>query len=620
MRRFIATLPGKVISNVVALSLVLPYMAMGLASKGHAQLRSLPGWAVVNFANKKAPSATDLGAHAAASLGQSLHRTGKYNVESQDNVQRVVDGLGLRQPLPDLQNVLRVANELRVQTIVTGDVAEYRIDRSASGKQARASMRVVCYDVASGLPVNGAAIAASSIVQGSEVADEVLIKDAIAQAAGLAAAQISQQTLPLGTVLNTQTSEVLINSGTRSGFKQGMKVIISRGRQQVGEGTVTEVLPDKATVKINRSDLGIQPGDKVRAIFDVPVFAPAISPTGETIIQRPKAQANTSSLISTMLVMGIVAFLVLGSGGRGGEVISPPVAEAYVDPTLGSTVKITWKPNGYAKGNSQRRLWQVFRNDDPTLVSLTTPGSSYQVLDTPTARTTTWTNLPNSDFNVCNDDNQVTSNATGAILGRPYQYQVQLVFVIPSSDLPGGSSGGTGTTATTGNTGGTAGNNGTNGNTGTATDECFFVSALSPTGLATPLARAGLVGPANNGTMATPQVFTFNSVVNPAFDITVEYQLQVSSSLNFTAATTYKKVLFTRRDTGTLASDPIDLTNDTAVPASVRSAAKLYWRIGARNIMDSPGPARDVLSQDRYVFSPANQLTRPGVPPPPPSN
>jgi hypothetical protein len=592
-------------------------MAMGLAAKGTAQLQSLPGWAVVNFANKKAPGATDLGAHAAASLGQSLHRTGKYNVESPDNVQRVVDGLGLKQPLPDLQNILRVANDLRVQTIVTGDIAEYRIDRSAAGKQARASMRVVCYDVASGLPVNGAAIAASSIVQGSEVADEVLIKDAIAQAAGLAAGQIAQQSLPLGTVLNTQTSEALINSGSRAGFKQGMKIIISRGRQQVGEGFVTEVLPDKSTVKITRSGLGIQPGDKVRAIFDVPALAPAITASGDAIVVRPKTQANTSSLISTMLVMGVVAFLVLGSGGRGGEVITPPIAEAYVDPTLGSTVRISWKPNGYAKGNSQRRLWQLFRSDDTSLVSLTTPGSSLKVLDTVTARNTTWTNLPNSDFSVCNADNQVTSAATGAILGRPYQYQVQLVFVIPSSDLPGGSSGGTGTTANTGGTAGTAGNTGT---TGTATEECFFLSALSPTGLATPLARSGLVAPANNGTLSTPQVFTFNSVVNPAFDITVEYQLQVSSTLGFTAATTYKKLLFTRRDTGTLASDPIDLTNDTAVPASVRSAAKLYWRIGAKNIADSPGPAQDVLSGDRYVFSPANQLTRPGTPPPPPSN
>lgn len=591
-------------------------MAMGLASKGHAQLRSLPGWAVVNFANKKAPSATDLGAHAAASLGLSLHSTNKYNVESQDNVQRVVESLGLRQPLPDLQNVLRVANGLRVQTIVTGELAEYRIDRSAAGKQARASMRVVCYDVASGLPVNGAAIAASSIVQGSEVADEVLIKDAIAQAAGLAAGQISQQTLPLGTVLNTQTEEALINSGSRAGFKQGMRVIISRGRQQVGQALVTEVLPDKSTLKITRSDLGIQPGDKVRAIFEVPEVAPAITLDGRTIVQKPKAQANTSSLISTMLVMGVVAFLVLGSGGRGGEVISPPVAEAYVDPTLGSTVKITWKPNGYAKGNSQRRQWQLYRSDDLSIVSLTTPGSSYQVLDTTTARTTNWTQLPNSDFNVCNDDNQVTSAATAAILGRPYQYHVQLVFVIPSSDLPGGSSGGTATTGTTATNGNTA----TNGTTGAATDECFFVSALSPTGLATPLARSGLVSPPNNGTLATPQVFTFNSVVNPAFDITVEYQLQVSSTLGFTAATTYKKVLFTRRDTGTLGSDPIDLTNDTAVPASVRSAAILYWRIGAKNVMDSPGPAMDVLSRDRYIFSPANQLKRPGVPPPPPSN
>lgn len=590
---------------------------MGMAAKGHAQLRSLPGWAVVNFANKKAPGATDLGAHAAAAVGQSLFRTGKYNVEPADNVQRVVEGLGLKQPLPDLQNILRVANDLRVQTIVSGDVVEYRVDRSAAGKQARASIRVVAYDVASGLPVNGAAVAASSIVQGSEVADEVLIKDAISQAAGLAVGQIAQQNLPLGTVLNTQTSEALINSGTRQGFKLGMKVIITRGRQQVAEGFVNDVLPDKSTIKVTRSDLGIAPGDKVRAIFDVPVIVPAFSANGDPVVEKPKAQANTSSLISTMLVLGLVAFLAVGSGGRGGEVVTAPVAEAYVDPTLGSTVQITWRPNGYAKGNSQRRQWQLYRSDDLSLVSLVVPGSALKALDTVTARTTTWTNLPNSDFSVCNANNQVTSNANGAVLGRPYQYQVQLVFVLASTDLPSSAGGTTTNTAGNNNTANTAGNN----NTGTATSECFFVSALSPTGLATPLARPGLVSPANNGSLQTPQEFRFQSVVNPAFEIFVEYQIQVSSTLNFTAASTYKKVLYVRRDTGTLATpDPLDLTNDTAVPAAVRSAAKLYWRIGARNVADNPGPAKDVLSGDRYIFSPANTLVRPGSPPPPPSN
>ena len=118
--------------------------------------------------------------------------------------------------------------------------------------------------------------------------------------------------------------------------------------------------------------------------------------------------------------------------------------------------------------------------------------------------------------------------------------------------------------------------------------------------------------------MSSSQQFTFNSVVNPQYDQTFEYELQISSTLNFTPATTYKKVLFQKRDQGTLASDPVDLTNDTSVPSSVRSASVVYWRIGARNVLDFPGPVKDAFTGDRYIFSTANQLKRPGSPPPPP--
>ena len=124
-------------------------------------------------------------------------------------------------------------------------------------------------------------------MRAGDVADDVLINDALSQAASLAANQISLQTLPSGTVLNTGTSTALVNSGSRSGFKEGMHVIITRGRQQVGSGEVIEVQPDKSTIKITRQDLGFTPGDKVRAIFDVPDIAPGFDPSGNAIVVRP---------------------------------------------------------------------------------------------------------------------------------------------------------------------------------------------------------------------------------------------------------------------------------------------------------------------------------------------
>jgi putative lipoic acid-binding regulatory protein len=132
------------------------------------------------------------------------------------------------------------------------------------------------------------------------------------------------------------------------------------------------------------------------------------------------------------------------------------------------------------------------------------------------------------------------------------------------------------------------------------------------------LARPSLIAPATNATMQFPQSFTFNSV-GSIYDITVEYVIQVSSTLNFAPGTYIQNTLFQRRDTGTLASDPIDL-NDTALPSSIRNASTVYWRIGAKNVVDNPGPRPDSLTGKRYIFSVVNQLRRPAGPPPPPSN
>lgn len=633
-------------------------MLLGLTAKGYAQLKSLPGWAVVDFVNKK--KGTDgkaYGAEAAKAVAGSLSRTGKYDVQTQEAVGRIIEGMGLTQPLPDIQNVLRVANELKVQTIVTGEIADYKIDRSAAGKQARISIRVVCYDVASGLPVNGAAVSASSIVRAGDVAEDVLINDALSQASSLAANQISLQTLPAGTVLNTGTTTALVNSGSRSGFVMGMHVIITRGRQQVGSGEVIEVQPDKSTIKVTRQDLGFQPGDKVRAIFDVPALAPGFSEDGKAVVVRPKSTSSPSGFVTTLLVLGLVAFLV-GGGGHG-DAIAAPISEAYSDPTNGASVKISWKPNGYAKGTSVKQSWQIFRNDLQDTAVRSVSGSNTIALDDTLVRSVTWVVLPSNNFTVCNGLSQ--SSATGIVgltPGRPYQYQVQLVFALSSTDL-GLTGGGTGTTATTstattstattstattsstgtsglsGSTGlsgttttgttGTTGTTATTASTGTTagttgTTLCYFLSDRTPTiGFATPINPPGLVAPATNATMAAQQQFTFNSVVNPQYDQTFEYEIQISSTLNFTKATTFKKVLFQRKDTGTLASDPIDLTNDTSIPSSVRSANLVYWRVGARNVLDNPGPVKDVFTGDRYIFSSANQLVRPGSPPPPPS-
>jgi hypothetical protein len=652
MRRFIASLPGKVLSHVVITALMVPYVALGLATRSVAQIKQLPSWAVADFVDKKGKTA--FGAEAAKAVANSLTKTGKYDVQPQETVARVAEGIGLTQPLAERTNLMAVGRELKVGTIVSGTLVDYRVDKSAAGKQARISMKVVAYDVASQEPVNGAAVSAFSTVRGQDATDESLINDAIAQASSLAVDKINQQSLPTGTILNTGPDIALMNQGSRTGFKEGQEVIISRGREQVATGVVFDLSADKSYVRIKRSFKGHQPGDKVRAIFEVPDITPKWNPDGTPSVARPKSKGVSSNLITTLLVLGLVAFLVGGSGGRGGEILQDVTAEAYSDPTNGPSVRVSWLPNAFAKGNQMRQFWQIFRNDFFDVPVRIAIGGNTQALDNTSAvASVTYSTLSSPpDFTTCVGNSTTTAaNIPGVTPGRPYQYAVSLVFSMAQSDLPGGSSGGGGTTggvttggttgattgattgtttgATTGATTGTTGTTGsttsstaatTGGATGGGNGSCFFLSPRTTSnGYATPLNRPSLIAPASNATLQNPQQFTFLSVVNPLYDVTAEYVIQISSTPNFAPNTYVQRTVFQRRDTGTLATQAIDL-NDTSLPSSILTATTLHWRIGARNVLDSPGPVPDDFTQKRYIFSVVNQLTRPGAPPPPPTN
>jgi hypothetical protein len=155
----------------------------------------------------------------------------------------------LVQPLGDINNILRVASELKVQTVVSGEIAAYRVDKTAAGKQAKVSIRTVCYDVASGLPVNGAAVSAASIVRSGDVSDDVLINDALSQAAASAIDQIGRQNLPVGVVQNVSLNKAYLNSGSQQGFKDGMKDGTTPDKPADGTAAPTLVATEKTDAK-----------------------------------------------------------------------------------------------------------------------------------------------------------------------------------------------------------------------------------------------------------------------------------------------------------------------------------------------------------------------------------
>jgi len=181
VRRFIATLPGRLLGQLLILALLLPTITLALSSRASAQVAVLPSWAVVEFRNLKSPG-TEFGRNAAAAVAGELAKTGQYDVTPQESVQRAIETLGIASPPDVAVNLFRVAQEIRASTVVAGDIVDYRILNVGAGRQAVVQMQVSVYDVASGIRVNGAVVRGQSTIRPGDVTEEALVNDAIAKA------------------------------------------------------------------------------------------------------------------------------------------------------------------------------------------------------------------------------------------------------------------------------------------------------------------------------------------------------------------------------------------------------------------------------------------------------
>ena len=144
MRRILNTLPGRLVCHLVVIALVVPIVSLALMRQAQAQLTSDARWAVVDFADKSKNS-TDFkfGGVAADMLQLELAKSrdtargnDRFDLESRESVSRAVETLGLQVPVTDSTSLMRLAQELRVSKIVTGDVVEWGINDVNGGKQA----------------------------------------------------------------------------------------------------------------------------------------------------------------------------------------------------------------------------------------------------------------------------------------------------------------------------------------------------------------------------------------------------------------------------------------------------------------------------------------------------
>ncbi|MBI5708675.1 MAG: hypothetical protein HZC36_16960 [Armatimonadetes bacterium] len=590
MRRFIKSTLGRAICNVMIMALLLPSFSFFTAGRVVAQLQQAPAWAVVKF-DAKDPA---VGEAAADAVQSALVKIPGIDITPKDSVVRTIASLGLQEPIRDRTSMMRLGEELRAATIVNGQVIGTRITNSGGGKRAEVILRVVVNDVASGLPVNGAAVRGSSSVRTGEAEDMTVLNEALATAATMAVTEIRTKNLPTATVLNTYEATALVNQGTRSGFKVGQELIVNRGRQQVATARVTDVEPDSAMIKIERMYLGVQPGDRVRAIFDVPVPREDFPENGGIkAAQGARKSGKTGDFTTLALVLLGVALLSKSGGFTPANELAAS-ATMYPDFSGSPAVKLTWRKDGWVRGSQTAVQWQVRRSDILGSPVMVVPGDFGFAVDDNVARDISYATFDGiGDTGTCVDSMSTTDvNVAGVTPGRPYTYTIELVYKLLAIDYPG------------------AGND--------ADGYCFFISKqVSAKGIATPLDRPALVSPSPNAVVSTDIPFTFISVVNPTYPITVEYILEISSDPNFPKGKVLVPVApFTRSDTGTLSTGSVSGLLGKLSAKFGTSQTEFYWRVGAKNVADRPGPAADA-SGYKYIFGANRRFTLPSAPPPP---
>jgi len=663
VRQFVKSVTGKVTSAMAIFAMILPTLVlMSLGRPAEAQVANLPSWAIVGFDVKQGLGKAALGDQAAEALINELGKTGRIDVLSAETVNRTAQNLGFVAPITNQTELLRLGQELRVSTIVSGEIINSRVVNTPSGKRGDVIMRVIVWDVASGVQVNGAALSQSSGFRSAETSDDALLQEAVTSGAFAAVSAIERNTLPTATILNTLDSEALINKGSREGFTQGQEVLIIRDRQQVARGKIKTVEPDQAFVQVTQSTKGIQPGDKVRAVFAVPTIENKFSKNGDAKVVKPKRGGNSSALISVVLVLGLIAILGSGSAGSNNSQVTGVTAQAMTKfSAFGQVpaVRVDFKTDFSIQGGS-RYAFQYYRQgiSAPVWYAPAAVAGGLFIEDAGDSGAFDY-------FNFTDDIPQIGSTVdcrgegrTGegggvpVIPGISYIYGVEIIYTQRVTIGGGTGTGGTGTgtggsTGSTGSTGrsvsadldsqyanmlsgrqvGTGGSTtGGSGGTGGTIQTCYRRTSITwDDNVATPLNKAIPSLPTTGFPLAVATKFEANFDPGAAAGQDFECILQFSSNPGFSRASTVNVATWGQKVGGSSGGGSGG-TNTVVTPSSIDPLAyfttqnpelPIYWRIGVRAQRDVPGPVPDAATGERYIFSDSSTFTRPPVPPAP---
>ncbi|MCS7273416.1 MAG: CsgG/HfaB family protein [Fimbriimonadales bacterium] len=579
--------------STIAISVLYPYSAARALAQ---QLVQLPRIAVLDFENKSGYGGASIARAATDAVAGEFQKLRKYEVLARGEVEQQLKDLDLAPPL-DRTGFLRLGRALQVESIVTGEVNV--VNFVGSPKQAQVVLTVRVIDVASGEPVNGAvATGYSNRRPGYSGDDDTLVQEAVRNAAFEAVRTINNYTIPEATVLTTRAGkEVLLNRGIRGGLQPGMEMIVIRRGEEVGRIRVVQVSDSDAIAEIIDFGRGIQSEDRARAIFRVPTVR--VKPSGRVVTERPRPRGQGNPLLRALgplLVVGLIAFGVARAASGGNTPVERVIAEAGADANFEPFIRVRWNTTLFAKSGPDLFQWQIYRSDvigtdengqlRPVGV---TPGNQNFFIDTTVPRAFVYVSAPrlregieDPDFVEVGED----SPAPGVAPGRSYTYQVALVY--REQRFADGQ-----------------------------TITLFRITDRVRSGQATAIAPVVLLEPVQRSEDVNPRSVRFSWLAAEGANA---YRVEVSLDPTFrNRAHTFvsDEILSTAAGGTPVSTENINLESAfLARLGLVGRRVTLYWRVGARNLSDDPGPIPGPGGL-RYVWSRPFEFTTQELPPAP---
>lgn len=598
---------------------------------------------VVDFRNTSKVPNEMFGTMGTDAVVVELLRSGKFSVTTADALQGKMEELGYKVKEDRVPKVVmtqsmmvRLGQEVGADAVVTGEITSIKVD---GNKKAEARISIRMLDVASGVWMNGAIATGTSNPRIGYTADKEtdLIIEAINNAARQAVESMVQYIIPEATIIGTfGADEVLLNKGAQDGIQNGMELIVLRrsetGQDEVvGKIKIVNASDTDARASILSSTRGLKPEDRVRAVFELPKDTGAASsskaPRNDT---QKKIAKGTNMLWGLVALVGIAA--LFKGGGQEGEKIPSASAMAGKSPDVTSIfsdggILIVWndpKPirvqdiqqyhiwrdaTGLSgpQGSSTTNVGPMRISDRVTASSMTTPVGTFEhaAVDEPSTIDMDYV-YPAADH-ASLASGHVKSDIPMAT-GVPHQYWVSVVYGRHTTDSSG------------------------------KEVITYWETDPAPCGRATLVSRPVPESPGS--TVPTEYIdlanITFQWRGSAGAD---QYVIELSPSPDFKRSETWVDVIYqpTAQDstlfTKTYTNVLKNATTGQVVTelANVKPGDTLYWRVGARNRLDTPGPVPALPTPQisgpkntRYMYNDSSLIhmfmTVPDLPGPPPDS